>query len=151
MRNSASAASNSGVPAASPFSFSERFGDVIGLAGRVLAAFGHREITVNGRQHVRAERQVEPFLEGVGRLQIRRQEHETEVGLGRDDAEGEELRVLGGANFLDEQRQVGLGGALFVRAEKLPLAVFDPVKQVQERASLPAARWDQRNARSSSA
>src|SRR3954447_19561734 len=74
-------------------------------------------------------------------MQIGRNEHETEIGFRRDHAEGEKLGRFERADFLDERRERDLRVALFVRAEQLPLAVLDPVKEME---AMPALFGDQR-------
>src|SRR5260370_25228704 len=64
-------------------------------------------------------------------MQIRRDQHETEVRFRRHHAKGEQLRRFHCAHFLHERCKIRFRGVLFVATEQLPLSVFDPVKQMQ--------------------
>ena len=81
------------------------------------------------------------FLDPIGVMQIRRDQHESEIGLRRDDAESEQLRVLQRAHFLHERGKPRFRLTLFLGAQQLPLTELNSVKQMQ---AVPALFWNER-------
>src|ERR1041384_2948363 len=58
----------------------------------VFAFFGEREITVNRREHVGSQRERELLFHLVCVVKVGRDQHESEIGFRRDDAERSEER-----------------------------------------------------------
>ena len=83
------------------------------------------------------------FVDLVGGLQVGSDQHESEIGLRRHDAEGKQLRGVDCPDLLNELRQICFGRILFFTVEQLPLPVFDPVKQME---TMPAFLGDERGA-----
>ena len=108
---------------------------VVGFAGRVFASLGHGEETISGGEEIGAECEGEAFFEGAGFLQIGTEEHESEVSLGGEHGEGEDLRGLGGADFCDESTESGFGLNLLWKIEEGPESVFNFVEEMEDHPS----------------
>ena len=108
---------------------------VVGFAGRVFASLGHGEETISGGEEIGAECDGEAFFEGAGFLQIGTEEHESEVSLGGEHGEGEDLRGLGGADFCDESTESGFGLNLLWKIEEGPESVFNFVEEMEDHPS----------------
>jgi len=105
-----------------------RGGLLLGLA--VLGPLGHRQVAPRGRQGVGAEGEGELLGEAVGILQVRGQQHEAEIGLGTNHAEGEQLGLRVGADGVDRGLQAVGALSLFLRGEGGPETVVDVEKEV---------------------
>src|SRR3982751_3368833 len=74
-------------------------------------------------------------------MQIRRDEHETEIRFRRHLAKSKKLGGGKRPDFLDQTGEGNLCMALLHRVEELPLPVFDAVKKMQ---TMPALLRDER-------
>ena len=85
--------------------------------------------------------QVEPLFECIRHMKIRRQQHESNIGLGRNDGKNQQLCLFGGANFLNEFSQSCFGGDAFLVGEHRPLAMLDAVEQMKDVPTLLGHDW----------
>ena len=76
-------------------------------------------------------------------MQVRREQHEAEVGLWSDHAEKEELGAGSRADFADEFGKGGLGGDAGGFVEEFPSGILDAEEEVEDMASLGGQdfRW----------
>ncbi len=111
-------------------------GGVFRITGGVFAALGHREPAKGRCENVRPEGGRKTLGEGVGILQVRRKQHEAEVGLWRDHAEEEELRAGGRTDFADEFGKGGLGYDARGFVEDFPSGILHAEEKVEDMAAL---------------
>ena len=96
----------------------------------VFGPLGHGEVAVGGAEDIGTEAEGELFFEAVGVVEVSGDEHETEVGFGSEDAEGEELGFVVGADGLEGLGETGEALAFFVLGEGGPEAVVDVIEEV---------------------
>ena len=125
-----------GGRAGSEFFLGLKRGGVFLIAGRVFAALGHGEPTECRREDVRPEGSREALGEGVGILQVWREQHEAEVGFRSHHAEEEELCAWGRADFADQLGEGGLGCDARGFVEELPSGILDAEEEVEDMAAL---------------
>lgn len=90
------------------------------LRGGVLAPLRHREVGIHRRENLRPQRGAELLLKGIGHVQVGSQQHESQVRLGRNHAERQQLRVLVSPDFLHQLGEVGLCLTLNIAPQQLP-------------------------------
>ena len=81
------------------------------------------------------------FFDPVRDLQVRRDEHETEIRFRRHLAEGEQLSGFQRAGFLHQRGERDFRGPLLGGVEQLPLAIFDPVKEMEAMPAILRDEW----------
>jgi hypothetical protein len=96
-----------------------------------MARFREREEAVHRHEHLRSEGDGQPFLRRIGHMQVGRDEHEGHIGLGRDHAEDEQLRLRQRADVLHDFGELRLGRELLIRTEQRPRPLLDLVKEMQ--------------------
>ena len=111
-------------------------GGILLLRRGVFAEFSQAEVAVDRRQHIGTEGAIELLFKAVRLVEVVRQKHEADVGLGRHHRKGEELGRVRRADLLHELGEVGLGFELLLVGEERPLRLFDMEKQMDDMPAL---------------